>query len=328
VGLKFNPPPGWPLPWDFEPPQGWQPDPQWPEPPPGWPLWIGSDAPRVIYQVPDGRDYVPGYMRESPGRRLPPAKRRARQRPAAGRPPRRQGKARGGHRRRSRGPSAGGRIALVIVGLAATAFVGLELVGVAIKYQSGVSKTGGGRHGGQVSLLSLRTGACFQDPVSRPSAGRMPGDVTPVPCTRAHNAQIYARFPVHSGATYPGLTALLRQSSLECRSVRAARLDGPKLPASLSLINIVPSRTRWTAGQRTISCVVVDSTARLTTSLVKPSGGPNHAPQAARPGVARLGARGRVGHGRTGDRVKPSVRPANDMPNLRHRSHRGILLRR
>jgi len=202
------------------------------------------------------------------------------------------------------------------------------LVGVAIKYQSGVSKTGSGRNAGRVNLLSLRTGACFQDPVFHQSVGRVPSDVTTVPCTRAHNAQIYARFPVHGGQTYPGLTALHRQGSHECQSVRATRLDGSKLPACLSLINIVPSRTRWTAGQRTISCVVVDSTGRLTTSLVKPSGEPNHAPQAARSGVPHLGTRDRFGHGGTGGRVERSVRPADGMPGLRHRSHRGILLRR
>src|SRR5215471_15806305 len=66
VGLKFNPPPGWPLPWDFEPPPGWEPDPAWPPPPPGWPMWIGSGAPKILYQMPAGAAYVPGYMRESP----------------------------------------------------------------------------------------------------------------------------------------------------------------------------------------------------------------------------------------------------------------------
>jgi hypothetical protein len=297
VGLKFNPPPGWPLPWDFEPPPGWEPDPDWPEPPPGWPLWIGSEAPRVLYQVPAGRDYVPGYMRESLVIQQP-AKRRLRTPRAVRRPPRRPTRARGGHRRRPRRPSVGGRVALVIVGLVAAAFAGLELVGVAIKYQSGVSKTGGDGHTGRVSLLSLRTGACFQDPAYRHPVGRVPSDVTPVPCTQVHSAQIYARFSAAGGPTYPGRTALLRQGSRECRSVLAARVDGSKLSARFSLINIVPSRARWSSGQRTISCAVVDSTAHLTTSLVKPHGRAKHAPQAARPGVSHRVARGGAGRRR------------------------------
>ncbi|MGE5133117.1 MAG: DUF4190 domain-containing protein [Gemmatimonadota bacterium] len=45
MGLRFNPPPGWPAPPEgFSPPPGWQPDPSWPPPPPGWQLWVDDDA--------------------------------------------------------------------------------------------------------------------------------------------------------------------------------------------------------------------------------------------------------------------------------------------
>lgn len=40
-GLRYNPPPGWPVPpAGWSPPAGWKPDPKWPEPPPGWQLWV------------------------------------------------------------------------------------------------------------------------------------------------------------------------------------------------------------------------------------------------------------------------------------------------
>ena len=39
--LRFNPPPGWPVPrLGWAPPPGWQPDPSWPKPPPGWRFWV------------------------------------------------------------------------------------------------------------------------------------------------------------------------------------------------------------------------------------------------------------------------------------------------
>lgn len=42
--LRFNPPPGWPVPPPgWQPPAGWKPDPAWPDPPEGWQLWV-SDA--------------------------------------------------------------------------------------------------------------------------------------------------------------------------------------------------------------------------------------------------------------------------------------------
>jgi Domain of unknown function (DUF4190)/Septum formation len=41
VGLRYNPPPGWPpAPEGFIPPPGWQPDPSWPPAPPGWQLVV------------------------------------------------------------------------------------------------------------------------------------------------------------------------------------------------------------------------------------------------------------------------------------------------
>jgi Domain of unknown function (DUF4190)/Septum formation len=46
VGLRYNPPPGWPPPpRGFTPKPGWQPDPSWPPPPPGWQLWVNDDEP-------------------------------------------------------------------------------------------------------------------------------------------------------------------------------------------------------------------------------------------------------------------------------------------
>lgn len=48
MSMRFNPPPGWPVPpSDWTPPPDWSPDPSWPPPPPGWQLWVpvGEPAP-------------------------------------------------------------------------------------------------------------------------------------------------------------------------------------------------------------------------------------------------------------------------------------------
>ena len=286
MGLKFNPPPGWPLPWGFEPPPGWEPDPAWPEPPPGWPLWIGSDAPRVLYRVPAGTSYVPGYMRESPrsepsaARRRPFKRRPSSRLPASRRPPRARGRAGGGHRRPRSRPPVSGQVALAVVGLAAVGLIAFELLTPGIKDPSGAATTSGGQRARPVNLLALRTGACFQDPARGHPAERPAGDVSPVPCTSVHNAQVYARVLAQGWRTYPGQKALERQGSRECRSMLAARLGSSKLPPSLSLIDVVPSRARWSGGQRTISCVVVDPAARLTRSLLTTHGGADPRAQA------------------------------------------------
>ncbi len=39
--MRFNPPPGWPVPPPgWQPPVDWRPDPTWPPAPPGWQFWI------------------------------------------------------------------------------------------------------------------------------------------------------------------------------------------------------------------------------------------------------------------------------------------------
>jgi hypothetical protein len=231
-------------------------------------MWMGSSAPKILYQVPNGAAYVPGYMRES----VPPGpsadrRRRFKWRPATPQLARRGGEARGRRRRRRRLASGSGeQIALVVVGLAASGFIAFEALGPGIKDSSHTTAAGAAHHSHQVELLALRTGACFQDQVQgRPSSA---ATVTALSCTLAHNAQIFARFPAR-GATYPGQMALLRQGGKHCRSALAARIDGSKLGPGVSVTAVVPSRARWSSGLRTISCVVVDPAARWTKSLLR-----------------------------------------------------------
>jgi hypothetical protein len=74
VGLRYNPPPGWPpAPEGFSPPPGWQPDPSWP-PPPGWQLWVNDDqmstrtsSQQTIQAGPPSRPPLPGDAAEADG---------------------------------------------------------------------------------------------------------------------------------------------------------------------------------------------------------------------------------------------------------------------
>jgi Domain of unknown function (DUF4190)/Septum formation len=75
VGLRYNPPPGWPpAPEGFSPSPGWQPDPSWPPPPPGWQLWVNDDqAPtrvssqQTIQAGPPSPPRLPGDAAEASG---------------------------------------------------------------------------------------------------------------------------------------------------------------------------------------------------------------------------------------------------------------------
>jgi hypothetical protein len=74
VGLRFNPPPGWPAaPEGFTPEPGWQPDPSWP-PPPGWQLWVLDDQPPGQAWMPPGQAWMPpGQAWMPPGQAGPSA---------------------------------------------------------------------------------------------------------------------------------------------------------------------------------------------------------------------------------------------------------------
>lgn len=61
MGLRYNPPPGWPpAPAGFTPEPGWQPDPSWPAPPPGWQLWVSDDQPAAAAAAPPPWAAQPG----------------------------------------------------------------------------------------------------------------------------------------------------------------------------------------------------------------------------------------------------------------------------
>src|SRR4051794_18131398 len=46
MGVRFNPPPGWPaVPKGWLPPPGWRPDPSWPPAPANWPFYRRTGLP-------------------------------------------------------------------------------------------------------------------------------------------------------------------------------------------------------------------------------------------------------------------------------------------
>ncbi len=302
MGLKFNPAPGWPLPYGFEPPPGWEPDPDWPPAPPDWPLWIGRDAPRATAPAGPPAGRASGRGRRPPGRHAagPHAV------PPVNQAPVYAWKGQDMHRDVQPRPGTNGWavasflfsllggvllavpfgvVALVKIGQRPQRGKGLAVAGLVI---SGVwvvavaaflldsaqvtASAGGASQGagaGAVNFFSQRTGACFRDPLRHRSTGSVPTEVTSVPCTRAHNAQVFAQFHAVGGLKYPGRTALLRQGGHDCASVFKTKLDRSKLTKQMTLVDVVPLELPWFTGQRRISCVVIDPGRNVRTSLLK-----------------------------------------------------------
>lgn len=272
MAYRLNPPPGWPpLPDGFVPPPGWRPEPAWPPAPPGWPLWVEDDAP-ASSTLPVAPPLTPGVHYYTADRPAPGtngfaiasfvlgvfggvllsvifgivALTKLRDRPQRGK-------------------------GLAIAGLCLS---GVWLVGVAAVLVVGhvtaaqrSATTGQISKNGHLSVFSLHVGDCFQNPTGSQAAPSLT-QVTAVPCASPHNAQVMAELPVQ-GSAYPGRAAFRAQALPGCTARVAAVADRSKLTATMKLIWIYPLPKSWADGQKTISCLLVDSSQDFTSSLLK-----------------------------------------------------------
>jgi Septum formation len=106
------------------------------------------------------------------------------------------------------------------------------------------------------AVFSLKTGDCF-DPQGQA--------YTLIPCDSAHQAEVFATFPL-AGTTWPGTTAVSAAASSGC----ATRLTGylnPQLAISLASTYVYPDATAWQAGTRTVICEVRAASGDLTGSV-------------------------------------------------------------
>jgi Septum formation/Domain of unknown function (DUF4190) len=261
VGLRFNPPPGWPpAPEGFSPQPGWQPDPSWPPLPPSWQLWVSEDQPTATPSQAMNPGTTSGWAIASFVLGLLSvvvlsvifafiALRKIKR------------------------LGLGGR-GLAIAGLAMSGFWVVVVVAAIVAVSTGKATrsatTGVITHRGHMNAFSLRIGDCFDNPAGAHTVNT----VTAIPCDQPHNAQIYAKFRLAgSDLRYPGAAAVARRARSGCNA-RIGSVDKAMTTNAMTARILLPDETSWTAGQRTVSCMVVNPTANLTTSLL------NSAPRA------------------------------------------------
>ena len=272
LAYRLNPPPGWPpVPEGFVPPPGWQPDPSWPPLPPGWQLWVQDDteASGTLPVVPPA---TPGLYRYAADGPVPGTNGFAIASFVLG--------LLGGvllsvifgvvalNKLRDR-PQRGKGLAIAGLCLSGVWLVGIAAVLVveSLTATQRSATTGQITKNGHLDVFSLRTGDCFQNPSGSQST---PGltQVTAVPCTSSHNAQVIAQLSV-PGSTYPGRVTFREQAMPGCKASIAADVDRSKLTSTMKLLWIYPLPQAWADGERTISCLIVDSSQDLTSSLLK-----------------------------------------------------------
>jgi hypothetical protein len=298
MGTRFNPAPGWPpVPEGYVPPPGWQPDPAWPPAPEGWQLWVDDGLP----SGPGGSLAPPvagwGQPAGQPGWGQPPGQ------AAWGQPAGQAGGTSGqavaslvlgiagftlltaalsilfgilalGNIRRQNLRGRGLAICgIVLSGLWVVLIVALVAVGIAAGGGSSAAKgpapaavAPGGR---SVDVFSLVTGDCFDNPAASGSGTQSVINVEQTPCTVRHNAQIYATFKLAGGMlSYPGSARTQNLAANGCNARATASLDKAKITSSMTIRFLFPVQSSWLAGRRSVSCIVVNSTTSLTTSVL------------------------------------------------------------
>jgi uncharacterized protein DUF4190/putative regulator of septum formation len=298
MGLRFNPAPGWPPPPPgFVPPPDWRPDPAWPPAPPGWQLWVSDDtvpegfgpigAPLSGHPgagpvgggaVGGGAVGAPGYPwgyvpPPSPG---PPnsfavasfvislfgftvvgiavsvvfgilALLRIRERP-----------------QRGRGFAVAGLVISCVWFLIFSLFIVLAIASSPQQAESSGSFPGSGR--GSVNVFHLQPGQCFHNPAAGQTAFGVT-QVSVVPCTVPHDAQVFAVFRAR-GTAFPGQAGLRHQAAVGCRSRLAGNVDKTKIRRGMSLRFLFPAAGSWGSGQRRITCFILNTRQQMIYSLV------------------------------------------------------------
>jgi hypothetical protein len=272
VALRFNPAPGWPVPpQGYVPPPGWQPDPAWPAAPDGWQLWLDDGFPPVQQPWPGtAAPYPAGGVS---GRAVTSlilgilgftvltacasivfgiiALGNIRDRNLSG-----------------RGLAIAG---IVLSGLWLVILGGLIVLGATVgsnpSAQSPPPTVSGGH---SVSVYSLVVGDCFDNPTTSKSASVT--DVEQTACTTPHNAQIYAAFKLTGSIlSYPGAKKTETLAQNGCNA-RVASLDKSRVTDAMGIRFLFPLHASWLAGRRAVSCMIVNPTATLTSSLLKGAG--------------------------------------------------------
>ncbi len=116
------------------------------------------------------------------------------------------------------------------------------------------------------NVFALHPGQCFQNPpASQTELGVT--YVTVVPCTTPHNAQAFVQFTV-KGTSWPGADSVKRQADSGCHDRIKGNVQASKIKDSMSLRYLYPLESSWASGHRTITCLIVNSTPDLKTSLL------------------------------------------------------------
>lgn len=115
-----------------------------------------------------------------------------------------------------------------------------------------------------VSVFHLQPGQCLNPPTS---VQAQVSSLDVISCQAPHTQQVFALVRNGGGATYPGPQALQAFANAKCLQHFATFVGVPYQQSSLFYTYLLPSVRSWAAGDRTVTCVVTTTGAKLTSSV-------------------------------------------------------------
>jgi len=155
-------------------------------------------------------------------------------------------------------PPAPARGLLVFGVLFAVVIVVAAVVGAAVA----LGGAGGSSSGGEVSAAKLAVGHCVDDLRESDDLEGLPV----LPCEQPHAGEVFAIFELPAGP-FPGDEALGRQAQQECLKQFENYAPSSLADDKVELFYLHPSQLSWTSGDRGVTCVATDPTAKRTGSL-------------------------------------------------------------
>jgi len=171
-------------------------------------------------------------------------------------------------------PAKTGRAAAGVFGMLfgtrlGRAVIGLVIVGGIAAYHYATADPAQRNANGQVTqsgtlqATALQVGDCFD----APSGNAAITAVKAIPCSQAHDSQVYAE-PLITETTFPGSTTLEAEAKTDCSASSTQSSISSDTPSTVGLLSYSPQDATTFATQDYIICALNASSATLTQSYV------------------------------------------------------------
>ncbi|CAL9461219.1 hypothetical protein SUDANB145_02641 [Streptomyces sp. enrichment culture] len=106
---------------------------------------------------------------------------------------------------------------------------------------------------GEGTAYALDAGQCFDTPDG--SLGGVTYDIDEVPCSGAHDGEVFAAFDLADGP-FPGDESVARTADDKCYALRTGyAMDAWAVPSNVDIYYLTPTRQSWRAGDREVTCL-------------------------------------------------------------------------